>query len=190
MKRSQTQIMVECAMLIAFATVLGFIPAYEMPQGGSVTVGGMAPLVIASLRHGKRWGLRTGLTYGIIQSILPRGIRNVLYAATLPAQLGVILLDYIVAYTLIGFACVFAAWFKNRTAGACAGAAVTGFLRYICHFISGILIWGGWAPEGTPVWIHSVTYNAAYMIPETIITVVTVGAVVKLFEKKLFAAPV
>ena len=65
------------------------------------------------------------------------------------------------------------------------GAAVVCFLRFVCSFLSGIVIWGAYAPEGTPVWIYSLTYNGGYMLPELIIT--TAGIVLlSLMMPRLF----
>jgi hypothetical protein len=52
------------------------------------------------------------------------------------------------------------------------GGAVVSVIRYLCHVVSGATIWGGYAPEGTPVLQYSLTYNATYMLPELIITVI------------------
>ena len=42
---------------------------------------------------------------------------------------------------------------------------VTGVLgRYICHFITGVIFFGMYAPEGTNSVIYSLTYNATYII--------------------------
>ena len=57
---------------------------------------------------------------------------------------------------------------------------VVGALRFVCHFLSGIFLWGSYQPtEGwiatLPTWLYSIVYNGAYMLPEVIITVI--GAV-------------
>lgn len=49
--------------------------------------------------------------------------------------------------------------------------AVTGIsFRLLCHFLSGLLFFAHYAPEGTPAWLYSLTYNAQYMVPEIIIS--------------------
>ena len=45
---SKTRILVECALMVALATVLGFIPVYELPRGGSVTLVSMAPILLGA----------------------------------------------------------------------------------------------------------------------------------------------
>ena len=46
---SKTRILVECALMVALATVLGFIPVYELPRGGSVTLVSMVPILLVIL---------------------------------------------------------------------------------------------------------------------------------------------
>ena len=69
--------------------------------------------------------------------------------------------------------------FHNQPLEIALGAFVACALRYICHFISGWAVWKMWAPEGQPAWLYSVTYNATYMVPETIVTIV-VGVLIAL----------
>lgn len=186
MKNSKTSILVECAMMIAMSTALGYVPIFEMPLGGSITLCSMVPLVIVSFRHGVKWGVLTGAVHGLIQMIL--GLKNVMYCTTILAMAGCVLLDYILAFAVMGTACVFAKGIPNRLAGVAVGTVTVGLLRFICSFLSGILIWGGYAPEGSPVWLYSLQYNASYMLPETILTAIAAVAVMKLVDKRFFAA--
>lgn len=182
MRSTKTKTLVECALMIALATILGYIPIFELPQGGSITACSMMPLVVASFRHGPKWGLFTGFIFSLIQMLL--GFENVLYCTTFGAMLLCILLDYVVAYTVMGLACVFGAPFKNTSVKTAVGTVVTGLLRYLCSFLSGILIWGGYAPEGMPVWLYSLTYNGSYMIPEIILTAVAAVIVMKVLDRQ------
>ena len=85
-----------------------------------------------------------------------------------------VLLDYLVAFMALGTAEFFARPFKNRMVGVAVGTAIAGFLRFMCSFLSGVLVWGN-LNEGLSAWTYSLVYNASYMLPETLITVV--GAV-------------
>ena len=85
-----------------------------------------------------------------------------------------VLLDYLVAFMALGTAEFFARPFKNRMVGVAVGTAIVGFLRFMCSFLSGVLVWGN-LNEGLSAWTYSLVYNASYMLPETLITVV--GAV-------------
>ena len=179
---SKTRILVECALMIALGTVLANIKIYELANGGSVTLFSMVPFILVSFRHGVKWGLFTGFVNSLLQMLLG------FYAPPAPGLLplvGMILLDYVLAFTLLGLACVFAKPFKNRLVGVAVGSAVVCLIRFLCSFLSGVLIWGN-LNEGLPAWTYSLTYNGSYMLPETILTVAAVvllhKAAPKLFQ--------
>ncbi len=179
---SRTRVLVEGALMIALATVLSYLKFLNLPQGGSITLE-MLPLVVMGLRNGTRWGCFTGFVHGLLQMML--GFQNVLYCANLPSQAACILLDYLLAFTVLGLAPAIAAPFKNAFVGVGVAAAAVGLLRFGCSFLSGILVWGAYAPEGTPVWVYSLTYNGAYMIPN-ILLMVTVCLLLRRFAPKIF----
>ena len=56
---SKTRVLVECALMIALGTILGFIPVFELPHGGSITLVSTLPIVLVSFRHGVKWGTLT-----------------------------------------------------------------------------------------------------------------------------------
>ena len=185
MSQSKTRILVEGAMLIALATILSYIKIFEMPFGGSITLE-MLPIVIMGLRNGSKWGAFTGFVHGLIQMII--GFSNVLYCATLIAQIGCILLDYLLAFSVLGIAPMFTKLGgSNKKLGYVIGAVIVGLLRFLCSFLSGWLLWGSYAPEGTGPVIYSLTYNASYMIPDIIILAVVIG-IIAVSAPKLFKA--
>lgn len=186
MKTNKTRILVECALMIAMSTALGYIPIFEMPFGGSITLCSMAPLIVVSFRHGAKWGVFTGGVHGLLQMLL--GIKNIFYCTTIATMIGCALLDYLLAFAVMGLACVFGKGFSNRYVGVAAGSVSVGLLRLACSFLSGILIWGGYAPEGMPVWLYSLQYNASYMLPETILTAIAAVAVMRVVDKKFSVA--
>lgn len=163
----------ESAIMIALATVLSLFTFANLPFGGSVTLCSMLPIVLISYRHGLKQGLLTGAVYGLVQMIL--GAENLTYGTSFIAVACIILFDYIVAFGVIGLSGIFRGKLGNQSVELGAGALLVCVLRYICHFITGITVWASMAPEGTPVWIYSLAYNATYMVPEAIVTVV--GAV-------------
>lgn len=168
--RSKTHKLVEGALMVALATILSFISLYRLPQGGDITAFSMLPIILMSYRNGPKWGIFTGFTYSMVQLLL--GFQNVMYCPTLISQIGCILLDYVIPYSMLGTACLFAKPFKNKSVGIGISTFIVCFIRFICSFLSGILLWGSYAPEGTPVWIYSLVYNGSYMLPETILTVI------------------
>ena len=69
---------------------------------------------------------------------------------------------------LLGF---WARPFKNRMVGVAVGTFMAGFLRFMCSFLSGVLVWGN-LNEGLSAWTYSLVYNGSYMLPETLLTMV------------------
>lgn len=172
-RNSKTRILVEGAMLIALATVLSYLKIFEMPFGGSITLE-MLPLVIMGLRRGPKWGCLTGFVHGLLQMII--GFSNVMYCATLISQIGCILLDYLLAFSVLGLAPLFASLLKNnKKVGFIVGSVCVCILRFLCSFLSGWLLWGSYAPEGMNAAYYSLVYNGAYMLPDTIILAVVVA---------------
>lgn len=185
-KTNKTRILVECALMIALAVVLDILPLPKWPNGGSVSVS-MVPIVFLSYRHGTKWGLLTGLTYAIIQMITGfyAPPANTILAFTL-----CVVLDYVIAFSILGAADFFAKPFKNKLVGYTSGALVVTFIRFLCSFLSGILIWDSFAPEGQPVWLYSLTYNGGYMIPNMVVTAVIIALLCLVLDPKTLRKPV
>ncbi|MBP5624795.1 MAG: energy-coupled thiamine transporter ThiT [Lachnospiraceae bacterium] len=164
---SNARKLAEAAVMLAVATVLSLIKFIDLPYGGSVTVACMLPVVIISYRHGIKFGLLTGFVFGLIQQLL--SLNTLSYVTTWQSIIAVIILDYIIAFMLIGLG----GMFKKLSSQANAlllGTIVVCILRYICHVISGATVWAGLSIPTNAALIYSIGYNATYMIPEAIIT--------------------
>ena len=173
-----------CALMAAMSVVLMLIskviPAPWL-QGGSITIASTVPLIMAALLYGPKWGLLTSLTYAIIQLITgfyPPPTQTLLNFVL------VVMLDYILAFGVFGLAGLF--YKKDKPFTIPLSAFIVTTLRYVCHIISGLLIWGVYA-EGQSVVAYSLSYNGSYMIPEIIINTVVMALlirVVKNLEKR------
>ena len=143
-----TRRLVESAVMIAIGTVLSMFP-FSAPWafGGGVTICSMLPLVIIAHRYGTKWGLFTAFVYSVLQLIL--GVSNVQFAAGYGFVLavGVLLLDYILAFTVIGLSACFNGVIKNHLVSIVVGIVFTFALRFVCHFLSGWIIWGVITPN-------------------------------------------
>lgn len=180
--KTKTRNMTICAVMIALATVLSLIPIYNAPFGGTVTLGSMVPLVlICAMVKDYRWSYLSCFIYSLIQMLIgftaPPTANFIYFVA-------VVLLDYVIAFTSIAVANPISKLFKNELLGIGVGAAVAMVRRFVCHFLSGILIWGAYAPEGQPVWLYSVLYNGGYMLPELVITVIASVAIYGVIKKR------
>ena len=167
MKLSRTRILVECAILLSFATVLSLFKIVDLPYGGSVTIASMLPLVIAAWRHGTGYGLVTAGLYGIVQQLL--GLKTLSYVTTWQSVVAVILLDYVAAFAVIGLAGIFRGKVENQAASMTLGALLACVLRYACHVISGATVWAGLSIPTAGAILYSFAYNATYMVPESIV---------------------
>lgn len=175
--------LVESALMIAVAVVLNELLKIPSPLGGGLTVVSMLPLVIISHRYGAGWGLFTAFVFSLIELMF--GLKNVGYAENTVMAVGIIFLDYILAYSVIGLSGIFG---KSRTAVA-VGIAVTFTLRFICHWVAGAWIWGVWMPDEymgmtmTNPWIYSALYNGWYMAAELVLTEIVAMLIYKPLEK-------
>ena len=184
-KKSKLYTLVECAILIAIATVLSIIKIYEAPLGGSVTLFSMVPIILISFRHGIKWGLGSGFVYSVLQLML--GMKNVMYVPGIVGIILCILLDYILAFTVLGLAGIFK---TDKIFKIIFATLFLCVLRYICHVLSGAVVWyeitkqGGWNDlvMRTGMWVYSLIYNIQYMLPETIITLVAAPAIVTILS--------
>ena len=169
--------LVEGAMMLALAWVVDYICALApynailFPAGGSITVG-MLPIIYYAYRHGAAWGVGAGLVFSGLQIVMGWYPPP---ANTWWSFILCILLDYLVAFSIIGIAPLFARPFGDKTPahrlmGYGVGAVVVCLFRYLSSVLSGGLLWGSYAPEGMNPWIYSLVYNAGYMIPNAILT--------------------
>ena len=179
-------------MMVALATVLSMIKVWEAPLGGSVTLFSMVPILICGIVHGVKMGLFSAFSYSLVQLLL--GIGTVAYV---PDPVGIvlcILLDYVLAFTALGLAGILVKrrFFQNEKASLCTsislGVLISVLLRFVFHVLSGAVVWysitkaGAWndAVFRYGKWTYSLVYNATFMVPEIILTMIAVPVIVLL----------
>ena len=155
----KTRFISEVAVSVSLAVICSFIRVWQMPQGGSVALT-MVPIFLVSLRCGAAAGMLSGAIYGTISLML----EGVVYH---PMS---ILLDYILAFAALGIAGFFPKTSRGAVAGVISGAAV----RFLSSTLSGAVLFASFAPVGQNPLIYSLGYQASYMIPETLISLVCV----------------
>ncbi|MBR4872407.1 MAG: energy-coupled thiamine transporter ThiT, partial [Clostridia bacterium] len=201
--KTKTRRLTVSAVMLALSAVLALvsalIPFLHLPMGGGFTVASMLPLVIVSYMYGVKWGLFTSFTYSVIQVAIDlcMGVSgSVLMALFMPesedymgavAAVSILVIDYLVAYTLLGLGGLFRGCAKSKTGALVGGVVLALGLRYAAHVLSGYIFYGAWAEwffsqegwfHGLGAWlmahvsgnalalIYSVFYNGLYMIPE------------------------
>lgn len=163
---------------IAMSFALSYIKFFEMPQGGSLTLASLLPLMIYSYMFGVRKGVIAGFAYGILQAV--QGIWFIH-----PAQF---LLDYPVAFCAIGLAGMFSrvkALDKLPQIKFALGAIVASALRFFSHVLAGAYAFSEYSTMENP-WIYSLAYNS--FVFADIAIAIGVGIVV--FSAKSFLSEV
>lgn len=169
-----TRKLTETAIMLALAVLLSYVTVFQAPMGGSITAFSQVPIVIIGYRYGFKWGAGTGVIYGVLEMLL-QGLGNFAYVKGFAAYLILILADYVVAFACLGIGgALFRKAIKNQTLALALGGAVASLLRFVCHFISGVTIWGEYADGWKSVWAYSFGYNGYYMLFEGILTVIGV----------------
>ena len=199
MRQSSTRIfnLVLGGIMVALGTVLSFIKPFDLPYGGSITLCSMLPIMFYGYRCGPKWGLAAGFVFSVLQLLF--GLDDLKGISALMV-VGSILLDYLLAFTVLGLAGMFRGKIRNNAAAFTLGCLV--LLRYVCSFLSGWLLWAqfmtvtdmqdfiaNFVPglaeaSGTGLAIfYSLVYNGSYMIPEIVLTCV-VGFLLMQFAGK------
>ena len=200
MKKKNLYWLVESAVMIALAAVLELVAKMvipEMPFGGQVTIVSMLPVVLVGWKYGIGNGLITGFVYSLVQMAL--GVKTISglimpasedYLGSIGNVVLMFLLDYLVAYTVLGLGAIYKKKIPNNSTSLALGAFTILSLRYVSHILSGYILYGAWAEwfftqDGFYSWgqtimntftgnalslIYSIIYNGFYMIPEIIIT--------------------
>ena len=175
MKNSKVTTLTECAVMIALAFALSFAKIYEMPLGGSVTVASMLPIMLIGVKYGNLVGVGTAFVYSLTQAFQALLEGNVFPYCESGATLVIcVLFDYIVPFTILGLAGAFknVRFAKKQEIGVYIGMCLVVLLRFASHFVTGVAIWGQWAPEGMGKYIYSLAYNGSFLALDFAICIV------------------
>lgn len=178
-------ILCEGAVCVALALVLSYLKIDVGAQGGSLNFA-MIPLILFAVHTGGvKWGVLAGCVFGTLKFILTEG-----FALNWQS----ILLDYSVAFAVVGLAGIFK---DNKGAKKYLFGALVGCLaRFVVHYFSGVTIYAEYVQnvylgfDGLNIWTYSLIYNGFYMLFNTVAAVIlcpVIGAVLEK-ERKLAKA--
>jgi len=219
--QTKTRRLVESGLMIALATILSMLKLLHLPWGGSVTLCSMLPMILLSYRYGVRWGAFSSLVYSVLQALLGAidgtftmvalGAESGSYSSGLfvipywAAVVGIVLLDYIVAFTALSLGGLFRQG-KNKPLSLLEGIVVAGLARYCAHILSGFIFFATYSSwffgevgafgemmlstfSGNLLFfLYSTIYNGCFMLPEILITGVC-GYLLARVAPKLLTAP-
>ena len=163
------KILAEMASAVALSGALSLFTIFMLPQGGSITLASMVPVLLFALRRGAKVGSVAGVLLGLVVLVeMPIVVH--------PAQL---LLDYPLAFGALGLAGLFR---SRPLVGVAVG--ITG--RFVMHFISGVIFFASFAwTDWNPV-LYSAAYNAGYLLPEFVISGFIIVILVRLKALQLY----
>lgn len=153
-KKYDAKVIVYAGLSIAVSFVLSYLRLYRWPQGGSITPASMLPLFVFAHFFGVKAGITAGAAFGLLNLIQDPFMVHWVQ----------VLLDYILAYAALGIA----GYFKNIHQGIVVG----GFARFFFSFLSGVVFFGEYAPEGMNVILYSILVNLLVIGTETLICLI------------------
>jgi len=158
-----TKLLAEIIVLVALAGALSLLSHlfFSLPEGGSINLG-MVPIFWLALRRGPKIGVFAGAVFGFVDLVIEPFVVH-------PLQL---VLDYPLAFAVIGLAGFFR---KQPVVGVVVGVAA----RFVSHFVSGVIYFANYAPEGMSPIVYSAIYNGTYLIPSMIVCAVIIGVMQK-----------
>lgn len=187
MKNNKLNVAIEIAIFAAIAVVLDMVQSGLFKglfaSGGSIGIA-MVPVLIISYRRGFLSGVVCGLIVSLLQMLSGiYVIQGSSFDSSFMQVMGPffqIMLDYVLAYTLVGFAGIFSKPFKTSNSKGMKvtyiiiGSVLGGFLKYLSHVLSGIFFWLGdgsssFGGVANNTHLYSWVYNGAYSIPNIIL---------------------
>jgi thiamine transporter len=156
------------SIAISLAFILNQITLFKMPQGGSVTPFSMLFIVLIGYLFGVRQGIIAGIAFGLLDLLINPYVIS-------PIQM---LVDYPLAFGALGLSGLF----HNKN------SIIPGYLlgvsgRFFFSFLSGVVFFGMYAPEGFNAVTYSLVYNGSYLLVESIITIIIVS--IPIVNKKI-----
>lgn len=163
-RKMNVRTLVLSAMLVTLATVFSNFKLLHMPQGGSITLFSMLPVTLVGFLFGPVKGIVSAVAYGLIQMALGPYVIH-------PAQL---VCDYLLAFGALGIS----GFLRSKKWGLVTGYLLAVAGRLFFTTLSGVVFFSetlGW----DAIW-YSLTYNAAYIGGEALLTAALLIAVVPL----------
>ena len=179
------------AMMVALSVILSLVIIFKLPYGGSVTAFCMLPVCLFAYNYSLRWGILAGFALGILQMLTSTSLGVSVMMEDFWRFAAMVSLDYLLAYACLGFTAVMRGKMKNERVGFALGICIAAAARLLAHAVSGYIFFRQYAEwffsqDGFSfgLWIldnlsgqglaifYSFFYNASFLVPETLITVI------------------
>lgn len=175
-KRMAVKVLTFSSIMIAVAVILSVVAIFKLPYGGSVTLFSMLCVILIGYRYGAAAGFSAAMAYGLLQFALGPYFYH-------PVQF---LLDYILGFGALGASGLFRSKamrgmklklgkYSTISLAFLLAICVPMLLRLMFSTISGVVFFWEYAPVGKSPLMYSLEYNASYIVPEMIITLILVS---------------
>lgn len=150
-----------CSLTIGLAALLANFNINIGDAGGNITLFSMLVIALPGFWYGPITGISIGMAYGVFQMLIDPYL-------LFPLQIAV---DYLFAFGAIGLCGIFS---KSKY-GLIKGYFLGVLGRYLFACISGGVFFGDYAPEGVSVLSYTLKYNALYIFPEAVVTLIIIS---------------
>lgn len=152
------KVLAYAAMTVSISFVLSTLRLFKMPQGGSITLVSMLPLLAFSLAFGPLRGALVGCAYGFLQLLYDPFVIH-------PLQM---LADYPLAFAALALGGFMEKAPLPKYWKLPLAVLIGSFGRYLMAVLSGVVFFAEYA--GTEnVWLYSSVYNVSYLGPDALL---------------------
>lgn len=168
------EVAVMATLAFALDALQGGIFRGLFANGGSIGFA-MLPILLITYRRGFFAGFLSALILSFIQMF--GGVYAI--AGSWYMVLLQIMLDYIIAYPLVAVAGIFYKSYhkseskKQKIKYLVLGTCLGGFLKFLAHFLAGVIFWPNSDFLGGPA-VYSLVYNGGYMLPNIIVNAILI----------------
>lgn len=187
MAKNSPLILMETALFAGLAMILDILTQPLMVGPWMSISFKMVPIFILAFRRGTRPAVMAGFIWGLLQIVLGQAA-----AGWLTLFQG--LLDYLVAFSLVGLAGLVApavqANLKPERLGRTLTWMVLGIFigslaRYSIHFLTGVIFFGSYAAPGQSALVYSLTVNGISCLGECLASSLVLGVLLPFLKRFL-----
>lgn len=157
------------SVFLALTIAISFLKIIDLGNGSFVSLSTM-PILLVSLLYGSKIGIQVGIYSSIILVFLESSVLH-------PFS---IIFDYLLSYSVLGLVGLSK---NSKTLNMLLNIIFVFFLRFLFHFLSGVIVFGKFS-KGTNPWIYSSVFNGIYIMFNFLLNVPITIFLLKLFKNK------
>ena len=141
-EKKKKRILPYTVLLMLLALGLSYIEIFKWPFGTFITLASFVPILVIVFKYGVKWGLFVGMFYGAVKGALDVFLFGGA-AGLSPTNIAIVfILDFVVAFGVLGFAGLFRDNINSDILGNLLGGLFAMILCWAAHFVSRFLVYG------------------------------------------------